>query len=323
MPSSQPQNSDEPSGLLYILVSAFAFLLAWFSKDRLQRPHESNQIQDSTSNQSSVSQNPSSRPIRVFIDSIPPAEPITDQQKAEARRNKKREELKAILEWTAAGIALGLLAINILLWCSTIDSNRINRESLESVQRAFVIVEDIRFNRFNTLSADGTPVPTWRFYPLWKNAGNTSVIDAIQYATTENLSGEPSEEQFIGSTKNFFEFPIGPKALQPGAMKDIPDSLLESARSEQPGNGKIFAWGWLVYRDVLPNTPIHVTEYCTHLVRVLYAVPRDKNGKLIIPAHPQQIPDTNVSLTWSPCMQHNCIDEYCKDYKNLVSLFPK
>src|ERR1035437_3650941 len=104
--SSSPQNSDEPKGLLYILVSTLAFSLGWFlSKRRTPQLHESNQPQDTTDAQPKADQNMSVRPVGVVIDSVPPTNPPTDEEKAEKNREQKARRLHNRLQTAATFIS--------------------------------------------------------------------------------------------------------------------------------------------------------------------------------------------------------------------------
>jgi hypothetical protein len=72
-----------------------------------------------------------------------------------------------------------------------------------------------------------------------------------------------------------------------------------------PLAGHRFFWGWVAYRDVFPGTKRHLTEFCRELGFVGY---RPSNQ--------------NVSLSFDSCRHHNCTDESCEDYEEILKMFP-
>jgi len=188
------------------------------------------------------------------------------------------------------------------------ESNRISRESLESVQRAFVIFDEMR-----ATSAPGR----WTFYPLIRNVGATTARASIHYFDAEKLSHEPGEREFTGPYKgrNCARVPIQPKAApQLGFQRELNEQLL--FRNEfLPGrgwikrfdvsDGHVYVWGWSAYRDVFPRTPIHLTEFCQ--VYVDSRTVRSDDGQ------------PSVELISADCNNsHNCTDEDCTDYGEIM-----
>jgi hypothetical protein len=54
-------------------------------------------------------------------------------------------------------------------------------------------------------------------------------------------------------------FVLGPGAEIPGGAIEIsPGHLLATVE----GRGAQFLWGWARYRDIFPNSPEHVVEFC-------------------------------------------------------------
>ncbi|HXM61822.1 MAG TPA: hypothetical protein VN950_13275 [Terriglobales bacterium] len=192
-----------------------------------------------------------------------------------------------------------------------------SKEALRTVQRAFVISDVIQHQRSARPVPLGKPEIVWQFSPVWENAGATPAVPAITYFFIDHLPVEPTEEIFIGADMDHPAFAIGPRAKKDGGIKLLTDSFVQQSRNDIPGgvNLKIFAWGWLVYRDVLPNTPTHVTEFCSHLTNAIYGLNPTANKP---PAtFPLNIP---VTLIWEACKEHNCVDEYCKDHQRITAL---
>jgi hypothetical protein len=79
---------------------------------------------------------------------------------------------------------------------------------------------------------------------------------------------------------------------------------------------RIYFWGWIVYRDIFPETSPHLTETCQHLIGVAVNEPM---GKLIT------FPITDwsgfgISLNHQGCERHNCTDADCPEYGPLIKL---
>lgn len=74
----------------------------------------------------------------MVIDSVPPPELPTEQQKADKKKKDRRRKLDYGLKLTAALSALALLVINIYLWKSTKAANEIAKSSFEIGQRPYI-----------------------------------------------------------------------------------------------------------------------------------------------------------------------------------------
>lgn len=113
---------DEPQSLFYILLSALAFLFGW-SLSKLRAPlnnrSESGHPQNNPTYASEIRNNPNATPVTVVIDSIPPPQPINEEQRAKAHDEERKERLKSGLEIVATFIALCLLVANWFQGCQT------------------------------------------------------------------------------------------------------------------------------------------------------------------------------------------------------------
>jgi hypothetical protein len=191
------------------------------------------------------------------------------------------------------------------------ESNTINRESLEAVQRAFIAYKSIEVNR----GKDGNRI-FWDFQPLLENAGNTPALEAVSNYSVVETNAPTVPQQIFESggeplTLKLLPASIAPKAVQetPRAQKneseifglDLGDQLEHLAQSHPRSD--FYICGWTVYRDVFPNTNPHVTEFCQHLVTAS-----------IINGSPPKL-----RFDFEYCPQHNCTDEYCSDYKQIVA----
>lgn len=201
------------------------------------------------------------------------------------------------------------------------ESNNINRESLESVQRAFVVSHDVTQGRHIITDQEGEHA-IWSFTMPWENTGTTPASITSQAFFADKLSGEPTEEQF--ARKPLIQNAVmGPKAIRNVGNVTATDISLfghELPHRDQDviampiqtliqygGPLQVF-WGWVTYRDILPNTQLHVTEFCEYLSSIV--IVRDN-------------PQTPFGFGWLPCDHHNCADKQCEDYKAIVELADK
>src|SRR5580704_12433712 len=105
--------------------------------------------------------------------------------------------------WSQVG--LGVIGI-VALWIyhaqlvALIESNRINRESLESVQRAFVIFDAIQANLASRINGPKTIEPVILFSSLWENTGITPAVGIAQGFEVDELDAEPTAERFYNLT---------------------------------------------------------------------------------------------------------------------------
>ena len=213
----------------------------------------------------------------------------------------------------STGIALATLAALIIYACITHGqlnqmsiSNRISRESLVSVQRAFVVF-------YGTVV--GTEIPdstgkrttTMQLNTPWWNSGNTATKDAVSQVNWVNLpGGMPDNFAYPDQgevPKN--QFALGPK-LTGNTTLNVPIDYFESASKRQ---ARLFVYGWFTYRDIFTDTPPRLAEFCDEIINVKSNLPMS---------------DPNSKVTWdlSLCRTHNCYDDQCKDYTDRTSPMP-
>ena len=193
---------------------------------------------------------------------------------------------------------------------------KIERETLMSVQRAYLVFDGIAILKINKVVPGGTDI--LQFTPNWENPGNTPATPVVGRFFTDGLSDEPNEEEFVGPTREQVIFEVGPRAHWTGNITSLPESTILGARVGSSIKKKIFAWGWVAYKDVLPNTKPHLTEICFHLSQIYSSLPMRKINTQDYAISPKSTP----GLTWEGCQEHNCVDTYCKDYKAITDLLP-
>lgn len=187
-----------------------------------------------------------------------------------------------------------------------IESNRISHDSLESVQRAFMTFRILGVNRRRDKGII-------EFKAIWDNSGNTPAIDVLQFFSTQAINRPPTEAEFQGVhplPPEASVTPIGPKAPMESETISEQD-FLGPMLSKSPGErSDIYtkvgyaSWGWVVYRDVFKDTPVHITEFCEQVASIQ------------VPDNPAESPN----ITLNRCKEHNCEDNYCTDYQSLVDL---
>lgn len=217
---------------------------------------------------------------------------------------------KIAVEWAGAFI---LLAYTILTYCTlrTIrQSNVISKEALESVQRAFVGLANIQSDAITYRSAQGEERSQWQFKTRWENSGTTpaTIID-IAVGGDQLATEQPSQDRFR-NTKSIGAFPtyIGPRASISGGGMQLPPGLLPTKAEEVTVttvhvNQFIVIWGWIAYRDQFRGTPMHLTEFCQYV-----------QGETLNPRE-----GNRIEFDFGSCQEHNCTDEYCKDYTEIRS----
>ena len=175
------------------------------------------------------------------------------------------------------------------------ESNKINRESLESVQRAFVVFSPNA--EVGTTVDQNRKVIAWQAHVPLKNTGSTGtkrLRDNISLYTSKT----PMPEGFtFPDTSDVIAGVLGPKDETQLRTKNIPigDVILT-----QQALAHIYVYGWAAYRDVFPQSTPHLTMFCYELF------------PNTIPGDPTSI-DYKLAGSFSTCKEHNCQDEECRD----------
>ncbi len=192
-------------------------------------------------------------------------------------------------------------------------ANVISREALESVQRAFVsFPPSPQMNPVNFTSGR-----VYRVSIEIDNVGNTqahAVKDRVSWIATEKPL--PDNYSFPDRTGKWgLPFAatganvIPAKGYVMSQEVSIDEQTLVQLSKTFPilpnpvthphMSGVIF-YGWVTYRDIFPDTPEHLTEFCRGLSFFLA-----QGGK--------------GSVSWDFCPVHNCTDEDCPDYQERIT----
>jgi hypothetical protein len=175
------------------------------------------------------------------------------------------------------------------------ESADIARDSLVSTQRAYV-----RVANFPWLWRGDTDRPGKFFYditPIVENGGNTQTVDA-KINVNSTLRDEVLPEDFD------FPFVAESGSTLIGARQSVGASnaiiLDDDMLSVQSGEKFFYIWGNIIYRDVFPNTPEHVTEFCTEISRVI--------GNPLDPREPGNPKGTTLEITFRIYPKHQKTD---------------
>jgi hypothetical protein len=152
------------------------------------------------------------------------------------------------------------------LWIATSTQARLTREAFVADKRAFVFAKGI----VGIYEAD--PVSghfNWRVAPVWENSGDTPTRDLRIY-TDGWFSNAPIPADFNFNTITPPVQPanglLGPKVSNNGGQYPhfphqaalTPQDILDV----QTGRKFFYVWRWARYRDILPDTPEHITRFC-------------------------------------------------------------
>ncbi len=177
------------------------------------------------------------------------------------------------------------------------EAAEVARQSLVTVQRAFVFIDSFQGNivNHNLIVA-----------PKWRNSGTTPTRFMTNWVNWKQFASEPPDDFIFPDLgedgnpinekdMNFTPAFVGPNATTFAQAHVIPRETLSAMRDNQ---ARVFIWGWAMYQDVF-GAP-HVTKFCTE-VKILAAWSEgDKSlGALSFPLY----------------RRHNCTDEECDGEK--------
>ena len=210
--------------------------------------------------------------------------------------------------------ALGTIAIVVLTWTYVSyskkqwqemqTSNQTSRESLVSVQRAFVFDSTLGIlPRFDQQSKE---IPTWDIQFNWENSGATPARTVLSHLSWEFRDAPPPvnfdfpDRWVVGQPHDDSPTFIAPKARIGAPGLSVPRYVLVSL---QRGIGHFYYWGWVKYLDAFSQR--HITEVCAELI------PTSKNTDL----------SNGVPFRFDNCAnhKHNCADQDCEDYKTKIN----
>ena len=216
----------------------------------------------------------------------------------------KRINWQLVLELMVFAVGVKVACIYSHQLKAMLDSNEINRDSLYSVQRPFIISHGIK-KKMNTITnPDGMRKKSFEFTTEWENAGNTPAVGVVSLLGVVMQEDELTEPEFMGtafdkSVLKAASSMIGPKAPFESGITHQPEEFATNDLDVPR-----FFWGWLIYRDTFPKTKPHVTEFCLKSTKI------KQEG-------------ADYSFDATVCGHHNCVDEFCEDYTTITQLVSK
>ncbi|WP_353071484.1 hypothetical protein [Tunturiibacter gelidiferens] len=168
-----------------------------------------------------------------------------------------------------------------------------------ATQRAFISFSGVGGQ--NISDPTGKTLVGMSLSPVWQNSGTTPGRDAISQV---NWQVWPTDipEGFTFPDNSSVErrkFVIGPKTPLALQMGGIPIEQFDQVRQRK---FRLFVFGWVRYRDIFPDTPVRLTEFCSEIVNIA-STKADMTD-----------PTNNFSWAAQGCREYNCYDEECPDY---------
>jgi hypothetical protein len=265
------------------------------------------QGQDNTAERSNNRQN--SSPAIANVSTVTPTDPSSPCKHTEAAKCENSPPWWKKLDVYRFLAELAILAITVRIACiysdqlsQMIESNRINRDALQSVQRAFI--------SFSPRMNIGTTIKNNRivaFHPQVpiSNSGATPTKNMHDY-----VSVYPGKDAI---TKDFKFTDIGrtggPEAIFIGPHDTIwyyanPIDIRD-AQAAQSHSGHVYVYGWATYNDRFEGTPQHITMFC-------YELRFDPSIDISDPRWTQDHSYNVGSFGMCPSeVGHNCADEEC------------
>jgi len=178
------------------------------------------------------------------------------------------------------------------------ESNRINREALESVQRAFVLPGDVDPTVIGNNSTQSV-----RFSFHWNNSGTTPTKGLRTHVNYRwDIQALPNDFSFSDlweEGRSHVQTPalLGPKGSTAVDVGPVPVQVVNGLVQHYY---HLNFWGWATYRDVFRGTPEHITEFCYELIPFDVQTGKDS---------------TTIKYRLDNCTHHNCYDDECKEEK--------
>jgi|ERR1022692_68090 hypothetical protein len=221
-------------------------------------------------------------------------QPAEDKHDPTANKQPKSfprlRRYKPLIEAVGIGFLVIYTLVTVFLYLAAREANKINREALESVQRAFVYLSNLVVI-FPPPSSPDTDIV---FQADWQNSGNTPATSATQWVSSDWRKGllpyetfdypeKPSDNSILRAPVKFY---IAPHDHAKGTMLKVPRKVIEGMTTD------IFVhfWGQIHYMDAFKRH--HRSEFCMRIIGF------DPVAKQVI---------------MTPCPEHNCADEDCKD----------
>jgi hypothetical protein len=169
------------------------------------------------------------------------------------------------------------------------------RDALISTQRAFV-----RVSGWPWLWRPDTDRPGKYFYdinPIVENTGNTPTVD-LMIAVNWQLrdTSLPDDFDFANNVPPGPSLIAAHQSIGAGHVHILDDDLLLVQKRQK----HFYIWVEITYRDVFGGTPVHTTEFCTEISRVI--------GNPLDPRDPNNPKGTGVEIDFRIYPKHQKAD---------------
>jgi hypothetical protein len=216
------------------------------------------------------------------------------------------EKMSLIFEFVILLATTSYAIVASLQWCAMNRSNEINHMAVVSIQRAFLFARRPHI----TPLMDHDSIKHFRIDIFWENSGSTPARGAIPLIPIQFLPDRRLPADYIFA-QNYASLGAGRITIPPKGDAQTQLAEISSADLRDIISGKkfLYVWGSVQYRDVFPEDPIHVTEYCFEFGRL---ISRDVNTV-----------SAPMDAEWPACATHNCSDDDCPDYEQQVDNYAK
>lgn len=196
------------------------------------------------------------------------------------------------------GLLTGIIVATIyaLQLHAMLDSNNINRDALESVQRAFVLSGTVEPTVVGPKGSQSTI-----FGVHWDNSGSTPARGTTHVSYRWDQAPLPEDYSFPdlwdqGQPHFNTPFVLGPKGTMSVPIGPIATPIIDGIVEHRI---HLNVFGWAKYRDVFKDTPEHLSEFCIELIPIDVQTEKDSGLR-------------TVKYRFDNCLHHNCYDDDCK-----------
>ncbi len=223
-------------------------------------------------------------------------DPPSTKRKSKRKCRECREWGKFAGEWLTFIAIITYVVINGRMYGQMVTGNNLTRESLESVQRAFVVYQDLGAIGFKDIRNNKRV--TFLIHPIWMNVGKTPTRELRVFVSVPKSIQPPYRDlEFEAPPKNtaFTPMVIAPEGtIRGGDQRLSAQDLIDI----QTGTKAFYIWGWARYRDIFPKTKSHTTRFCT-VINGVFGDPSDLSKP--------------IGLLTEFCPQYNCSDDECEE----------
>lgn len=203
----------------------------------------------------------------------------------------------------AAWTAIFTCVLAVFSWLLLEANNQANNTSI-ATQRAFITFSGPYLEKV----VENNIVTGYRIHMPISNGGSTATKRSeyeLAIAQEDYLPDEGTNFDALPQSQRR-QYVFGPRQAYDPEGTFI--SLSDFEALSQSGK-HTFIWGWVEYRDIFSDTPVHLSEYCLILTN-----PQFFSLNSPKPPSSHSDPTTEAKMTNMPCETHYCYDKECTDY---------